>query len=164
MGCLLPFLASSTRREGRHREAGVLSRRPVVFGRRCATAFGLRLVSLHTLACFYSQIKPLLLLLLLPPHDRRDLGAYFLYWCLLFVLIRQGLRGGSGPQRLIRALGEETGNPIMAFHRPSFFPSAERAPLQTTTAENPFFGCDHSPEISGGGGRGFERRTYQQRP
>jgi len=43
----------------------VLSRRPVVFGRRCATAFGLRLVSLHTLACFYSQIKPLLLLLLL---------------------------------------------------------------------------------------------------
>ena len=30
MGCLLPFLASSTRREGRHREAGVLSRRLVV--------------------------------------------------------------------------------------------------------------------------------------
>jgi len=29
-------------------------------------------------------------------------------------LIRQGLRGGSGPQRWIRALGEETGNPIMA--------------------------------------------------
>jgi hypothetical protein len=29
---------------------------------------------------------------------------------------------------LIRALGEETGNPIMAFHRPSFFPSIERAP------------------------------------
>ena len=27
-------------------------------------------------------------------------------WCLLFVLIRQGLRGGSGPQRWIRALGE----------------------------------------------------------
>ena len=25
-------------------------------------------------------------------------------WCLLFVLIRQGLRGGSGPQRWIRAL------------------------------------------------------------
>jgi len=44
-----------------------------------------------------------------------------LYWCLLFVLIRQGLRGGSGPQRWIRALGEETGNPIMAFHRPSFY-------------------------------------------
>ena len=41
-------------------------------------------------------------------------------WCLLFVLIRQGLRGGSGPQRLIRALGEEAGNPKMAFHRPSF--------------------------------------------
>jgi len=30
-------------------------------------------------------------------------------WCLLFVLIRHGLRGGSGPQRWIRALGEETG-------------------------------------------------------
>ena len=30
MGCLLPFLASSTRREGRHWEAGVLSRRLVV--------------------------------------------------------------------------------------------------------------------------------------
>jgi len=28
-----------------------------------------------------------------------------LHWCLLFVLIRQGLRGGSGPQRLMRALG-----------------------------------------------------------
>jgi hypothetical protein len=43
-------------------------------------------------------------------------------WCLLFVLIRHGIRGGSGPQRLIRAFGKETGNPIMAFHRPSFFP------------------------------------------
>ena len=40
-------------------------------------------------------------------------------WLGVFVLIRQGLRGGSGPQRLIRALGEETGNPIMAFHRDS---------------------------------------------
>jgi len=30
------------------------------------------------------------------------------------LLIRQGLRAGSGPQRLIRALGEETGSPIMA--------------------------------------------------
>ena len=30
-------------------------------------------------------------------------------WCLLFVLIRQGLRRGSGPQRLTRALGVETG-------------------------------------------------------
>ena len=36
-------------------------------------------------------------------------------WCLLFVLIRQGLRGGSGPQRLIGAPGIETGNPIMTF-------------------------------------------------
>jgi hypothetical protein len=31
-----------------------------------------------------------------------SLGAYF------FVLIRHGFRGGSGPQRLIRALGKET--------------------------------------------------------
>ena len=37
------------------------------------------------------------------------------HWCLLFVLIRQGLRGGSGPQRLIRAPGIETGNPIVTF-------------------------------------------------
>ena len=35
-----------------------------------------------------------------------------LQWCLLFVLIRQGLKGGSGPQRLARALGIETGNQI----------------------------------------------------
>jgi hypothetical protein len=62
-------------------------------------------------------------------------------WYLLFVLIRQGLGGGSGPQRLIRALGEETGNPILAFHRPSFSPSFERAPHHTT-AENPFLGGD----------------------
>jgi hypothetical protein len=46
-------------------------------------------------------------------------------WFLLFVLIRHGLRGGSGPQRLIEALGKETGNPIVAFHRPSFFPSCD---------------------------------------
>ena len=38
-----------------------------------------------------------------------------------------------------RRLGEETGNPIMAFHRPSFFPSFERAPHHTTT-ENPLAG------------------------
>ena len=45
-------------------------------------------------------------------------------WCLLFVLIRQGLRGGSGPLRLIRAPGIETGNPIMTFEqRSSFIPS-----------------------------------------
>ena len=36
---------------------------------------------------------------------------YIVYWCLLFVLIRQGLRGRSGPLRLIRAPGIETGNP-----------------------------------------------------
>ena len=47
-------------------------------------------------------------------------GACSPHWCLLFVLIRHGFRGGPGPQRWIRALGEETGNPIMAFHRPSF--------------------------------------------
>ena len=66
------------------------------------------------------------------------------YWCLLFVLIRQGLRGVSVPQRLIRALGEETGNPIMAFHRPSFFPSFERVPRHTTT-ENPLLGGGPPP-------------------
>ncbi len=50
-------------------------------------------------------------------------------WCLLFVLIRQGLRGGSGPQRLTRSLGIETGNPIMTFQqRSSFLPSTEREP------------------------------------
>ena len=47
----------------KHKMSSILS--SCGFGRRCATAFGLRLVSLHTLACFYSQIKPLLLLLLL---------------------------------------------------------------------------------------------------
>ena len=61
----------------------------------------------------------------------------FLLWCLLFVLIRQGLRGGSGPLRLIRAPGIETGNPIVTFEqRSSFLPSTERAPHHTST-ENP---------------------------
>jgi len=64
------------------------------------------------------------------PMDKPDEHFEYL-WCLLFVLIRQGLRGGSGPQHWIRSLGEETGNPIMAFHRPSFFPSVERAPHHT---------------------------------
>ena len=40
-------------------------------------------------------------------------------WCLLFVLIRQGLRGGSGSQRLTRALGIETGNPITLRFNPA---------------------------------------------
>ena len=54
-------------------------------------------------------------------------------WCLLFVLIRQGLTGGSGPLRLIRAPGIETRNPIMTFEkRSSFLPSFERAPHQTS--------------------------------
>jgi len=66
-------------------------------------------------------------------------------WCLLFVLIGQGLRG-SGPQRLIRALGEEAGNLIMTFHRPRFFPSTERAPHHTTT-ENPLLSGDPSPQL-----------------
>ncbi len=44
-----------------------------------------------------------------------------LRWCLLFVLIRQGLRGVSGPQRLTRALVIETGNPIMTFEQRSSF-------------------------------------------
>ncbi len=57
----------------------------------------------------------------------------FCAWCLLFVLIRQGLRGGSGPRRLIRALGIETGNPIMTFEqRSSVLPSIERAPHHTS--------------------------------
>ena len=56
---------------------------------------------------------------------------------LTFVLIRQGLGGGSGTQRLTRALGIETENPIMIFEQQSsFFPSAERAPHRTST-ENP---------------------------
>jgi len=45
---------------------------------------------------------------------------------------------------LIRALGKETGHPIMAFHRPSFFPSVERGPHHTTT-ENPLLVGDPSP-------------------
>ena len=54
--------------------------------------------------------------------------------CLFFALIRQGLRGGGGPQRLTRALGIETANPIMTFEqRSSFSPSIERAPHQTPT-------------------------------
>jgi hypothetical protein len=77
------------------------------------------------------------------PRAARSSPRSAWYWCLLFVLIRHGLRGGSGPQCLIRALGEETGNPIMAFHRPSFFPSVERAPHHTTT-ENLLLGGDPS--------------------
>ena len=42
---------------------------------------------------------------------------------------RWGGGGGSGPQRLTRALGIETGNPIMTYlQRSSFLPSFERAP------------------------------------
>ena len=47
--------------------------------------------------------------------ERRGEGSkalkcgFYWNWCLLFVLIRQGLRGGSGPLRLIRAPGIETG-------------------------------------------------------
>ena len=55
-------------------------------------------------------------------------------WYLLFVLSRQGLSGGSGPQHLTRALGIETGNPIMTFEqRSGFLPSVERAPHHTAT-------------------------------
>ncbi len=57
------------------------------------------------------------------PRGAPPLGsAYFCInsWCLLFVLIRQGLRfgggGGVGPLRLIRELGREIGHSIMAFH------------------------------------------------
>ena len=64
---------------------------------------------------------------------RRACPTSRLIWCLLFVLIRQGLRGGSGPLRLIRAPGIETGNPIMTFEkRSSFLPSFERAPHHTS--------------------------------
>ena len=71
-----------------------------------------------------------------------------MYWCLLFVLIRQGLRGGSGPQRLIRALGIETGNPIMTFEqRSSFLPSTERAPHHTSTGI-PYGRCSFASTLS----------------
>ena len=54
-------------------------------------------------------------------------------WCLLSASIRQGLRGGSGPHRLIRALGIEPGNPIITYEqRSSFLPSIERAPHHTS--------------------------------
>ncbi len=47
-------------------------------------------------------------------------------------IIRQGL-GGGGPQRLIRALGIESGNPIRTYEqRSSFLPSIERAPHHTS--------------------------------
>ena len=96
-------------------------------------------------SCVFAILSGGLLLQDLTPKWAADLGVRVRpSWCLLFVLIRQGLRGGSGPQRWIRALGEETGNPIMAFHRPSFFPSVERAPHHTTT-ENPLLGGDPSP-------------------
>ena len=75
-------------------------------------------------------------------------GACTRVWCLLFVLIRHGLRGGSGPHRLIRALGEEAGNPIMAFHRPSFFPSTERALHHTTTEYGIVHTVAHTPSTS----------------
>ena len=102
--------------------------------------------------------------------DRRSVTP----WCLLFVLIRQGLRGGAGPQRLTRALGIETGNPVMTFEqRSSFFPSIERAPHRTTTEipygrwllalalslalPTPFFPllvtCRHNPKLFQGGTR-----------
>ena len=65
------------------------------------------------------------------PHLSFGLGAYFLYE------FDKGLWGGSGPQRLTRALGIETGNPIMTFEqRSSFLPATERAPHHTST-ENP---------------------------
>ena len=68
-----------------------------------------------------------------PKSPLRSAEAFAMMWCLLFVLIRQGLRGGSGPQRLIRALGIETGNPIMTYEqRSSFLPSFERAPHHTS--------------------------------
>jgi len=94
----------------------------------------LKLLNSATLALFHDQEsgcnERLQLLLLL---ERRS-SARRRGWCLLFVLIRHGLiRGGSGPQRLIRALGIETGNPIMTYEqRSSFLPSAERAPHHTS--------------------------------
>ena len=42
-------------------------------------------------------------------------------WCLLFVLIQQGHRGGPGPQRLTGALWRETGNPIMTLNHSQAF-------------------------------------------
>ena len=47
---------------------------------------------------------------------------------------QHGLRWGSGPPRLIRALGIGTGNLIMTFEqRSSFIPSTERAHHHTPT-------------------------------
>jgi len=47
--------------------------------------------------------------MILPRTPDETLVVDVATWCLLFVLIRHGFRGGSGPQRWIRALGEETG-------------------------------------------------------
>jgi len=43
------------------------------------------------------------------------IGAYFLYWCLLFVLIRRGEEGATSLHAGLERLGEETGEPTEAF-------------------------------------------------
>ena len=53
-----------------------------------------------------------------PPADEKVRCGLLLrqgLWCLLFVTIRHGLRGGSGPHRLTRALGIETAKPLTLF-------------------------------------------------
>ncbi len=54
-----------------------------------------------------------------PLEGIRQRRRALIAWCLLLVLIRQGLRGGSGPQRLIRALGAAMG-PSLLLERMSF--------------------------------------------
>ena len=60
-----------------------------------------------------------------PTCDRRRRRIMMV---LTFCLNSTRAEGGSGPQRLIRALRIETGNPIMTYEQQSsFLPSIERA-------------------------------------
>ena len=68
----------------------------------------------------------------------------FTFWCLLFVLIRQGLRGGSGPLRLIRAPGIETGNPIMTYEQRSIFFDCGRVLFGSRVAKREAEGTVHT--------------------
>jgi len=70
------FTSQHARREGRHREAGVRSASTCGLSRCRATAFGLRLVSLHTFACFPSPPPPR------PPPARRSSQSATVVPCL----------------------------------------------------------------------------------